>query len=162
VAGKPREDRLSAPVAKSKDKDRKEHQARAESVRTAAAQAVAAAAGQAQVTRDRAQEIADELAGAAGRVREALEDLRPPSGDELRDVRARIEALEARVAELELEREPGRRAAAGKPAKGAPQGRAAKATPRKGSAKATSRKGAAKASPPKRSAKAPARRSAGG
>lgn len=123
VAGKPREDRLSPPVAKSKDKDQKDHQARAESVRTAAAQAVAAAAGQAQLTRDRAQEIADELAGAAGRVREALEDLRPPSGDELRDLRGRLEALEARVAELERERAPARRAAAERPAKAAAPGR---------------------------------------
>jgi polyhydroxyalkanoate synthesis regulator phasin len=136
-------------VAKSKDK--KDHQARAESVRTAAAQAVAAAAGQAQLTRDRAQEIADELAGAAGRVREALEDLRPSSGDELRDVRARIEALEERVAELE--RVPAPRAGAERPATG------------RGTAKAAAqgrRAAKAKASSPKRAAKAPARRAARG
>lgn len=47
---------------------------------------------------------ADELAGAAGRVRGALEELRPPSPDELAGLRAQVDALEARVAELEAAR----------------------------------------------------------
>jgi polyhydroxyalkanoate synthesis regulator phasin len=44
---------------------------------------------------------ADELAGAAGRVRGALDDLRPPSLEELEALRRQVAALEARVAELE-------------------------------------------------------------
>ena len=96
-------------MAKKKDKQDKDGQARSESVRAAAAQAVAAAAGQAQMTRERAQELADELAGAAQRVRDALEGVRPPSGEDLRDVRARLDALEARVAALEAKRPPARR-----------------------------------------------------
>ena len=89
-------------MAKKDDKDPgKERQDRADAVRSAAAQAVAAAAGQAQLTRDRAQELADELAGVAGRVREALEDLRPPSGDDVRELGKRLDALERRVAALE-------------------------------------------------------------
>jgi polyhydroxyalkanoate synthesis regulator phasin len=60
-----------------------------------------ATVGQAQGTRDRAQEVVDELASAAGRVREVIEDMRVASYDEVRDLNTRIAALEARVAELE-------------------------------------------------------------
>ncbi|MDQ5807709.1 MAG: hypothetical protein M3320_03440, partial [Actinomycetota bacterium] len=57
--------------------------------------------------RGRAQDLVDELAQAAGRVREAIDDLRPPTGEELRSLRADLKKLEARVAELEsAKREP--------------------------------------------------------
>lgn len=56
--------------------------------------------GQAQMTRERAQELVEEVAGTAGWVRGALE-LRAPGGDEVRTLAARVEALERRVAELE-------------------------------------------------------------
>jgi polyhydroxyalkanoate synthesis regulator phasin len=93
-------------VAKNADKHR---QTRAESVRAAAAQAFSATAGQAQMTRERAQELADELAGAASRVRDALDDLRSPSGDDIRELRAEIRNLQTRVKALEDERAPAKR-----------------------------------------------------
>ena len=74
---------------------------RADALRTAVDQTFHAAAGQAQLTRDRAQELVDELSHTAGRVRELLDDLRPPSGDEIRSVREELRALERRVAKLE-------------------------------------------------------------
>jgi polyhydroxyalkanoate synthesis regulator phasin len=75
---------------------------RADALRAAVDQAFGATAGQAsRATRDRASEVADELAAAAGRVRDLLDDLRPPTGEDLRALRERIDALEARVRELE-------------------------------------------------------------
>jgi polyhydroxyalkanoate synthesis regulator phasin len=113
AAGTAGEDRLTRAVASSEEKRDKAGQARAESVRAAAAQAVAAAAGQAQMTRDRAQELADDLVSAAQRVREALEGARPPSADDVRDLRARLDALEARVAALETAKPAARSRASG-------------------------------------------------
>ena len=81
---------------------------RTDAVRSAVEQAFQSTAGQAataanatQGARDRAQDLVDELAQAAGKVREALDDLRPPSSDELRGLRADLKALEKRVAALE-------------------------------------------------------------
>jgi polyhydroxyalkanoate synthesis regulator phasin len=89
-------------VAEKKDKGKS---TRADAVRSAVDQAVQATfhatEKQAQLTRERAQELADELAGTAGRIREVLEDLRPPTGDDVRALRTRIDELEARVARLE-------------------------------------------------------------
>jgi polyhydroxyalkanoate synthesis regulator phasin len=79
----------------------KKQPSRGDAVRSAAAQAIEATAGQAGFTRERAQQLADELVQAAGRFRETLEDLRPAGSDELRTLRERIEGLEARVAKLE-------------------------------------------------------------
>jgi polyhydroxyalkanoate synthesis regulator phasin len=101
-AMKRREDRLRRSVAERNDKG---SSSRADAVRGAVDQAVQATfhatEKQAQLTRERAQELADELASTAGRIREALEDLRPPTGDDVRALRARIDELEARVARLE-------------------------------------------------------------
>lgn len=87
------------------DKKDKGKATRADAVRSAVDQAVQATfhatEKQAQLTRERAQELADELAGTAGRIREVLEDLRPPTGDDVRALRARIDELEERVAQLE-------------------------------------------------------------
>src|SRR4030095_11261157 len=99
------EDRLGREVAKKK-KDKSKpadpaKQSRAEAVRAAAAQAVQSAAGQAQITRDRAQELADELTGAATRVRAALGDLPAPPAEDFKRLRAELAALEERVAALE-------------------------------------------------------------
>lgn len=75
---------------------------RADALRAAVDQAFGATAGQAsRVTRDRAADVADELAAAAGRVRDLLDDLRPPNADDLRAVHERLDALEARVRDLE-------------------------------------------------------------
>jgi polyhydroxyalkanoate synthesis regulator phasin len=74
---------------------------RADAVRSAAVQAFQATAGQAGITRERAQELADELVSAAGRMIGALDELRPASGDDVRALRDDVKALEARVAALE-------------------------------------------------------------
>jgi polyhydroxyalkanoate synthesis regulator phasin len=87
----------------------KKQQSRGDAVRAAAAQAIEATAGQAGFTRERAQQIADELVSAAGRFRETLEDLRPAGSDELVALRERVEALEARVEKLEAARTTTRR-----------------------------------------------------
>jgi polyhydroxyalkanoate synthesis regulator phasin len=89
---------------KKKDKGKPANpakQSRADAVRAAAAQAVQSAAGQAQITRERAQELADELTGAATRMRATLDDLRPPTAEDLKRLRAELAALEERVAALE-------------------------------------------------------------
>ena len=65
----------------------KKQPSRGDAVRAAAAQAIEATAGQAGFTRERAQQLADELLHAAGRFRETLEDLRPAGSDELAALR---------------------------------------------------------------------------
>ncbi len=47
------------------------------------------------------QTTAGSATQAAGRVRDALDDLRPPTAEEIRRLRADLRALEERVAELE-------------------------------------------------------------
>ena len=96
---------------KKKDpaEDKKQQQSRGDAVRAAAAQAIEATAGQAGFTRERAQQLADELVSAAGRFRETLEDLRPAGADEVVALRERVEALEARVKKLEAARTTTRR-----------------------------------------------------
>jgi ABC-type transporter Mla subunit MlaD len=74
---------------------------RGDAVRQAVDEAFQAAAGQAQFTRERAQDIVEELSGAAGRLRDVLEELRPAAGDDVRELRDEIRALAARVARLE-------------------------------------------------------------
>ena len=74
---------------------------RADAVRSAVDQAFSAGAQQAEQGRERAQDIVDQLAQAAGRVRDVLDDLRPPTGDELRELRDKVAELERRVAALE-------------------------------------------------------------
>ena len=96
----------------------KKQSGRGDAVRAAAAQAIEATAGQAGFTRERAQQLADELVSAAGRVRDTLEDLRPAGSDELVALRERVEALEARVKKLEAARTTTRRRTA--PAKPPP------------------------------------------
>jgi polyhydroxyalkanoate synthesis regulator phasin len=83
------------------DEEDKPPAGRADAVRSAAVQAFQATAGQAGVTRERAQELADELANAAGRVIGALDDLRPATADDIRSLRDDLRALEGRVAALE-------------------------------------------------------------
>jgi polyhydroxyalkanoate synthesis regulator phasin len=79
----------------------KKQPTRGDAVRSAAAQAIEATAGQAGFTRERAQQLADELVHAASRFRETLEDLRPAGTDELRTLRERVAVLEQRVGKLE-------------------------------------------------------------
>ena len=79
----------------------KKQQSRGDAVRSAAAQAIEATAGQAGLTRERAQQLADELAHVANRFRETLDELRPAPADELRILREQVAALEERVKKLE-------------------------------------------------------------
>lgn len=72
---------------------------RADQVRSAVEGAFQAAG--AQIGRDRALDLADELASAAHRVREALEELRPPTADDLKRFDERLGAIERRLAALE-------------------------------------------------------------
>ena len=74
---------------------------RGDAVRQAVDEAFQAAAGQAQFTRERAQDIVEELSGAAGRLRDVLEDMRPAGTDDVRELRAEVKALAERVARLE-------------------------------------------------------------
>jgi polyhydroxyalkanoate synthesis regulator phasin len=100
----------SSGSSKSSGSEEKK-QSRGDAVRSAAAQAIEATAGQAGFTRERAQQLADELLQAASRFRDTLEDLRQPGSDEVRALRERIAELEARVAKLESapKRAPARR-----------------------------------------------------
>jgi hypothetical protein len=82
--------------------DRK--QTRADAVRSAVDEAFAAAAGQAQSTRTRAQDLVGDLTHAAGGVRGALDDLRPVTAGDLRELRDAIRELSERVAALERRR----------------------------------------------------------
>ena len=93
---------------KKKDKNA----GRADAVRSAVDQAFQATAEQAETARGRAQDIVEEFAQAAGRVREALEDLRPAGHEEIADLRRAVERLDKRVADLEAKKAPARRPAA--------------------------------------------------
>jgi len=94
--------RVGAAMAKDKKKSGDKRAAsRGDAVRGAVDQAFQATAGQAETARVGAQTIVEEFAQAAGRVREVLEDLRPPSTDELDELRRTVKALEQRVAALE-------------------------------------------------------------
>src|SRR3954466_12833248 len=90
---------------------------RAEAVRSAAVQAFQSTAGQAGITRDRAQDLADELAQAAGRLIGAFDELRPATADDVRSLREQVAALEQRVAALEAAGEKARPAAKPTPKK---------------------------------------------
>jgi len=81
----------------------------ADALRTAVDRTYQATVGQAQVTRERAQELVDELAQSAGRVRQILDDLRLASGEDLRRLQDRIDELEKRVAALEKPAKPRRK-----------------------------------------------------
>ena len=91
-------------MADEKDEG-KERARRVDAVRHAVDQAFQATAGQgaaaAESGRERAQDIVDQLTQAAGRVRDVLDELRPPTGEDLRTLREAVADLERRVAALE-------------------------------------------------------------
>jgi hypothetical protein len=68
-------------------------------VRTAVERTFQATADGAQSTRTRAQDLVDEVAGAAGRVREMIEDIRVL--EDLKRLRTEVETLTRRVGALE-------------------------------------------------------------
>jgi polyhydroxyalkanoate synthesis regulator phasin len=78
-----------------KEGDEPTGQGRADALRSAVVEATSFGA---RTTRERAQDVADELAGAVTRVRDLLDELRPP---DVYALQRRVEELEARVAELE-------------------------------------------------------------
>ena len=89
-------------MAKKEKKDKKPKPAtRGDAVRSAVDQAFQATAEQAETARVGAQAIVDEFAQAAGRVRDVLDDLRPPTGEEVADLRKTVATLEQRIAALE-------------------------------------------------------------
>jgi polyhydroxyalkanoate synthesis regulator phasin len=99
-------------MAKKKDKKARPP-SRSDAVRSAVDQAFSASAAQgaaaAEQGRERAQDMIDQLALAAGRVRDVLDELRPPTGEDLKGLRTQIAALERRVAALEAaQRTPAR------------------------------------------------------
>ncbi len=120
-------DQKSSSKAKSKKRG-----SRSDQVRSAVDQAFQTAG--AQLRPDRAQEIADELAAAAQRVRDAVEDALPPTTEDLKRLEERLAVTERRIGALERATPVAtRRAAAKKPAT-APRKKAAprkKPTPRK-------------------------------
>ena len=96
---------------KDKDKDKSR---RTDAVRSAVDQAFqttsAQGAAAAEQGREAAQDIVDQLAQVAGRVRDVLDDLRPPTGDDVRSLQKSIADLERRVAALEKKPAPKRAA----------------------------------------------------
>ena len=128
-------------MAKKDKKDR----GRSDSVRAAVDQAFQAGAEQAETARTRAQDIVDELTQAAGRVREVLDELRPPTGDDLNGIRDQLDALERRVAALESKQTRASTTSAVSRARSASASRAktasrAKAKPKASQAKASETK----------------------
>jgi hypothetical protein len=119
---------------------KKKPTSRTDAVRQAVDQAF-----QAQIPRERIGELLDELGHTAGRLRGAVDDLRPASADDVKSLRADLQELTARVAALESAAKP--KPAARKPAA---KTTAAKRTPAKSSAATTPakpRKAAAKPKP---------------
>ena len=110
-------------------------------VRTAVERTFHATADSAQSTRSRAQDLVDEVAGAAGRLREMVEQI-----GVLEDLKKQVEGLSQRVAALEK-------------GSGAARSAASRSTASRSSSGAAKKKPAAKRSPAKR--KAAAKRSSG-
>src|ERR1700754_4675234 len=113
-------------MAKSKKKDKKDGGTQAEavdSIRAAIERGLQVSAEGAQATRERTRELVDEIASAAGRVRQSLEDMRVL--DELRRRRGDVEALAPRVAALERPGSPSSaKTTASRPATAKPRAKA--------------------------------------
>jgi hypothetical protein len=94
---------------------KKKNVSRADAVRDAVDQAF-----KTQIPRERISELLDELGSTAGRLRGAVDELRPATEAELKVVRAELKQLTARVAALEEKpkpkSKPRRRAPNAKPA----------------------------------------------
>ncbi len=110
---------------------KKKPTSRTDAVRQAVDQAF-----QTQIPRERISELLDELGNTAGRLRGAVDDLRPASAEEVKTLRADLQALTARVEKLEVEAKakpaPRRAAAAkAKPAAATASSGSAAAKPRK-------------------------------
>jgi hypothetical protein len=93
-----------AKSSKKKDKKDGAQSEAVDAIRAAIERGLQVSAEGAQATRERTRELVDEIASAAGRVRQSLEDMRVL--DELRKLRTEVEALAARVSALERPRTP--------------------------------------------------------
>ena len=115
---------------------KKKPTSRADAVRQAVDQAF-----QTQIPRERISELLDELGSTAGRLRGAVDDLRPASAEELKALRSEVRALSTRVEALEAKpkAKPAARKPAAKPA-GKPAAKPA-AKPRKTAAAKPSAEG---------------------
>jgi hypothetical protein len=130
-------------------------------VRTAVERTFQATADSAQSTRTRAQDLVDEVAGAAGRLREMIEQVGVL--EDLRGLRGEVESLARRVAALETRPKPGaaskpattRKPAARKPAARKPAARKPAARKPAASRSASSSRSTASRSTSSRSARKP-------
>jgi translation initiation factor IF-2 len=77
---------------------KKKPTSRTDAVRQAVDQAF-----QTQIPRERISELLDELGNTAGRLRGAVDDLRPASAEDVKTLRADLQALTTRVTALEAE-----------------------------------------------------------
>lgn len=129
-------------------KDKKKSSGRSDSVRAAVDQAFQATAEQAETARGRAGDIVDELTQVASRFRDVLDELRPPSGDDLKGISEQLAALERRVTALESARTPAAKPAAKPAARRRPPAKtSSRAKPKASQAKATEAKTAEGADP---------------
>src|SRR3954465_6694533 len=117
---------------KKKDTAGSAQQDAADAIRSAVERTLQLSPEGAPPTRAATREIVDEIASAAGRVRQTVEDLRLL--DELKRLRTEVEALAGRVAALEA-RGPG----AGKPASSASSGSSSSSRPAAAKSRAKSR-----------------------
>jgi hypothetical protein len=125
-----------------------------EAVRGAVERTFQATAGGTEGARDRGRSLLDDVASAAQRIRESFDDLRVL--EDVRGLRAEIEALSKRVAELEKKQSAAPTAAPAAAAKPAPARRAPARKPAAPKAPAAAKKPATPAK------KAPAKPSAAG
>jgi hypothetical protein len=130
-----------------------------EAVRGAVERTFHATAGGTEGARDRGRNLLDDVASAAQRIRESFDDLRVL--EDVRGLRAEIEALSRRVAELEKKQAPAPAAAKPAPARRAPAKRAPAAAAAKAPAKPSTSGSTAKKAPAKPSAAGTAAKTTG-
>lgn len=73
----------------------------ADALRTAVDRTVQATVGQASASRERAQDLVEEVSQVAGKLRDTLDDLRVASREDVREVEQRLADIEKRLAALE-------------------------------------------------------------
>jgi cell division septum initiation protein DivIVA len=117
-----------------------------DAVRGAVERTFQATSGGTDAARDRGRSLLDDVASAAQRIRESFDDLRVL--EDVRGLRAEIEALSRRVAELEkaAAKPAAAKPAAAKPAAAKPAAAKPAATRRTPAARSTARKAPAKTS----------------
>ncbi|MGH2917912.1 MAG: hypothetical protein ACRDLS_04830 [Solirubrobacteraceae bacterium] len=102
---------------------KKKSSSRVDAVRDAVDQAF-----QTQIPRERISELLDELGNTAGRLRGAVDELRPVTAEELKSLRTEVRALADRVAALEKAKSTPRRTSTAKRATAGPAAEKARKT----------------------------------